>query len=119
MPYLFDPHKHVKIWLSTKRDSFLNPDNQLRLVKMRAKNPHDVIYFVYDSVLLSPAAKRDLYHFCHTHRLKGRDVRRHVFRYCKTALERGLIEIYEDNIRHLGMEGGNVAVGSDLLRSDP
>ncbi len=115
MPYLFDPHKHVKIWLSTKRDSFLNPDNQLRLVNMRAKNPHDLIYFVYDSVLLSPEAKRDLYHFCHTHRLKGRDVRRHVFRQCKTALELGLIEIYEDNIRHLA-EGGNVAVGSDLLR---
>ena len=43
MPYELNPHRHVKIWLSKKPDIFLNQENQLRLVRIRAQNPDDVI----------------------------------------------------------------------------
>jgi glucosyltransferase Lgt1/2/3 len=39
--YRYNPHQQVKIWLSKYPDVFLNPENQLRFVKIRVTNPHE------------------------------------------------------------------------------
>ena len=113
--YQFNQHRHVKIWLSKDRDSFLNLENRVRLAKMRKINPDDEINFVYDSQLLSPQALEELSSFCIRYRITPKDVRTDVFPHCQTAEETQLISIYNDEISHL-QEGGNVAVGSDILR---
>ena len=60
MPYTFNPHRHVKIWLSTNPDTFLNLENQLRLIRMREINPGDSISFVYSEKLLKDHALESL-----------------------------------------------------------
>ena len=64
MPYKFNPHNHVKIWLSTKKDSFLNYENQLRLGAMRTKNPDDTINLAYSQSQLSDEAHNELFAYC-------------------------------------------------------
>lgn len=115
MPYSYNPHRHVKIWLSQDQDCFLNLENQMRLAAMRATNPDDEIYFVYDSSLLSLHALDDLNHFCRKHNIISKEVYQDIFSACSTQEERDLIAIYQEEIRHLH-NGGNLAVGSDILR---
>ena len=90
MPYTYNPHKHVKIWLSKNKDSFLNLENQLRLIKMREMNPKDEIHFVYDSQLLSEAAQKELVVFCKKHKIHNQDLRDKLFPKCTTEEERRL-----------------------------
>lgn len=113
--FAFNPHHHVKIWLSKNQDSFLNPLNQLRLVRMRVKNPDDTIHFVYDSRLLSKKALTNLNTFCKKHDFKPIDVYTQITPACQTIEEKKLITLYEDEILHLN-EGGNLAAASDILR---
>lgn len=115
MPYNFNPHRHVKIWLSKDKNTFLNLENQIRLVKMRDINPNDEINFIYDAKLLSPKALADLNSFCARYNIIAKNIHQDVFPLCQTEKERQLIEIYNDEMSHLE-EGGNVAVGSDILR---
>ncbi|MDP3267857.1 MAG: glycosyltransferase family 88 protein [Legionella sp.] len=115
MPYNFNPHRHVKIWLSKDKDVFLNLENQIRLVKMRDINPDDEINLIYDGHLLSPKALEDLNAFCTRYNIVPKNIHTDVFPLCQTDKERQLIEIYKDEMAHLD-KGGNVAVGSDILR---
>ncbi len=115
MPYLFNPHRHVKIWLSKDKDTFLNLENQMRLAKMREINPRDEIFFIYDSKLLSPSALSELESFCTRYNITPKDVQKDVIPQCQSKEERNLIEIYNDEVSHLS-EGGNLASGSDILR---
>jgi len=113
--YDFNPHIHVKIWLSTNPDIFLNQLNQLRLIRMRVINPHDTIHLVYESRLLSAKAVNDLESFCAKHSIIPHDILKNIIPTCKTDLEKQIISIYEDERMHLH-EGGNVASMSDLMR---
>ena len=115
VPYNFNPHRHVKIWLSKDKDVFLNLENQIRLVKMRDINPDDEINLIYDGHLLSPKALEDLNAFCTRYNIVPKNIHTDVFPLCQTDKERQLIEIYKDEMAHLD-KGGNVAVGSDILR---
>lgn len=115
MPYDYNPHKHVKIWLSKDKNTFLNVENQLRLVRMRESNPQDEINFVYDSNLLSESAQQALAAFCNKHKIQPKDVRHELFNACTTQEERGLLALYEDEVTHLD-EGGNLGAASDLIR---
>lgn len=115
MAYTYNPHRHVKIWLSKDRDTFLNLENRVRLVTMRDINRSDDIHFVYDSQLLSPTALDDLHSFCRRYNIIPKDVRVDVFPHCETEEETKLITLYNDEISHLD-RGGNLAVGSDILR---
>jgi glucosyltransferase Lgt1/2/3 len=115
MVYYFNPHRHVKIWLSKDRDVFLNLENRMRLAKMRDINPDDVIHFFYDSKLLSPNAINELSSFCARYKILASDIRQDVLPNCKTPEEKQLIAIYEDEIENIA-EGGNLAAGSDILR---
>lgn len=113
--YTFNPHRHVKIWLSANPNVFLNPLNQLRLVRLRAINPRDKITFFYDSHLLNPEAIRELGVFCTKHHIQALDVRDAVFPHCRDLLDRRLIQAYQDEVDHLET-GGNLASASDKLR---
>ncbi|MFA5959161.1 MAG: glycosyltransferase family 88 protein [Tatlockia sp.] len=115
MPYLFNPHRHVKIWISTNSSVFLNLVNQLRLVRIRAINPHDQIHLIYDALLLTPKAVQELSIFCNKHNIIFLDVHSEIFPHCHSIEEHHLIKVYQDEMCHLN-EGGNVAVGSDILR---
>lgn len=114
MSYDFNPHCHVKIWLS-EDGNFLNLENRSRLIEMRDINPKDIIYFIYDSRLLSEKALKELESFCTRYNIISKDVQKDVIPDCHTEEEKKLIEIYNDEISHLN-EGGNLAVGSDILR---
>lgn len=115
MPYLYFPHRHIKIWLSSKPGSFLILENQLRLASMREMNPNDDLYFIYDSRLLTPTAISTMILFCKKHRIITKDVLIDVIPYCQTQEELNLLEKYTEQITHLDA-GGNLAVASDVLR---
>ncbi|MES2203737.1 MAG: glycosyltransferase family 88 protein [Pseudomonadota bacterium] len=110
----FDLQRHVKIWLSKRKDEFMSLTNQLRLIKARVTNPDDQISLVYDGRLLSDEAIASLHQFCQTHNIKPHDMKnlRHLV---KTKEEKFLISMYEDEINNLE-NGGNLAAASDILR---
>ncbi len=112
--YQYNPHRHVKIWLSNKPSVFMNETNQWRLVQMRAGCPDDEINLLYDSQLLLAQAHQELRRFCDKHDLRAVDVR-DIIPLCNKDTERQLITIYEDEITHLDA-GGNLAAASDILR---
>ncbi|MBA2650524.1 MAG: hypothetical protein H0U75_13210 [Legionella sp.] len=114
MTYYFNPHHHVKIWLSKDKDIFLNLENQVRLVKMRDINPEDEIHFIYDGALLSKTALIELQAFCGKYRITPQNVRS-LMPHCKTVEEQNLCSLYAQEVSHLN-EGGNLGVGSDILR---
>lgn len=115
MAYTYDPHRHVKIWLSKDRDSFLNLENQLRMINMRQLNPTDAISFVFDSRLLSNAALNNLQAFCKRYHLSPVDLSKDVFPKCQQDAEKKLIALYQTEIDNLG-QGGNLGAASDILR---
>lgn len=112
--YAYNPHRHIKIWLSNNPELFMNLENQIRLIQMREINPDDLIHLVYDSILLAPTAIKELEEFCCEHTIIPIDV--HGFsRQLKSNNEHTLFNFYQDEINHLH-EGGNLAVASDILR---
>lgn len=112
--YKYNPHKHVKIWLSKDKTSFLNLENQKRLIEMREKNPTDEINFVYDSSLLNEFSKTQLKEYCTENQINSVDIAQFDVNKM-TVQEKKLHEYYKDEITHLD-EGGNLAVASDILR---
>ncbi len=115
MSYTFNPHHHVKIWLSKKPDSFLNFENQKRLIKTRYKNPNDQINFVYAERLLSDKAKEELDQFCKEYNITPVSVEKDIIPECQTEREQELVKWYQHEIDTLDV-GGNPASASDLLR---
>lgn len=112
--YQYNPHVHVKIWLSNKPGIFMNTENQMRLITMREKNPTDSINLIYDSSLLNEQAIKNLHRFCTEHRITPVDA--HLFPdTLKSEYEKKLYEFYKDEISHFN-EGGNPALASDILR---
>nr|WP_133135173.1 glycosyltransferase family 88 protein [Legionella rowbothamii] len=112
--YRYNPHHHIKIWLSNNRDLFMNLENQIRLSKMRETNPSDVIHLIYDSLLINSKSIQDLMHYCQEHRIIPIDVRI-AFTGIVSDNEQRLFHFYNDEITHLN-QGGNLAVASDILR---
>ncbi len=113
--YEFDPHRHIKIWLSNDPSIFMNPENQLRLLQMRAACPGDAIRLVYDSHLLSEQAQPELFKFCSKNKIEALNVRDIMHECLADPQESALLRIYEDEITHLDA-GGNLAAASDILR---
>lgn len=113
--YGFNPHRHVKIWLSKNPQKFMSDENQLRLLAMRSKCPGDEIHLIYDSRLLTNDAKQDLLNFCKNNGIQADDIRDLINNAQLDSEEKQLIEIYEDEISHLDA-GGNLAAASDVLR---
>ena len=114
--YDFNPHRHVKIWLSKHPDVFLNEENQLRLVRMREDCPNDPIHLIYDSRLLTAAGQEQRRIFCEKHQIIPIDMDQDIIQ--KTTFdpeETKLLAIYHDEIEHLDEEG-NLAAASDVLR---
>ncbi len=103
MPFVYNPHKHIKIWLSTNRDLFINPKNQLRLIRMRELNPNDEINLIYDSKLISEKSLAELFDFCQKLAIKPIDVR-DIFTQCQTIEEKDLINDYENEIKIIDSE---------------
>lgn len=113
MSYKFNPHAHVKVWLSNNPDVFMNFVNQTRLIDMREKNPNDVINLVYDSSLLTLKANAELLTFCYENNFTPVDA--DSFKDTLNPLESALYGFYKDEVTHL-KEGGNLGVASDILR---
>ena len=113
--YSFNPHRHVKIWLSKDKDVFLPLENQLRLVKMRQLNPDDEISFLYESRLLSGNALAELRTFCTKHTIIAKDIPSDIIPFCETQHEQNLLTLYEDEIAAFH-QGVGLAVPSDILR---
>ncbi|BCA94412.1 hypothetical protein TUM19329_07730 [Legionella antarctica] len=112
--YRYNPHHHVKIWFSNKPDVFLNDENQLRLIKMRDKNPDDCISLVFDSSVLTHNALLDLKNFCSEHEIIPVDADQ-LENSLKSENEKKLYEYYKDEMTHLS-DGGSLAVASDIIR---
>ncbi len=116
--YAFNPHRHIKIWLSKEPAHFMNDINQLRLVRMRALCPGDEIYLIYESTLLTTAAEQELHSFCAKHTITPKDMRSDIIPQCLSnpkPYEKELIALYEDEINNLNL-GGNLAAASDIIR---
>lgn len=112
----YDPHRHVKIWISSKPNEFLNLENQIRLIQMREKNPHDHIHFIYAGSLLNKTALKDQDIFCQEYNIIPIDAdSKNIQQHLQNQTERKLYEYYKDEILNLN-KGGNPAVASDILR---
>jgi len=114
--YQLYPHRHVKIWFSRDEDIFLNPENRLRLVRLRANNPHDTLSFIYDKSLLSAKAQLNLQQFCMRHNIEALDIA-DLKKELVTDQEKELMGYVEEEIRHTKDDtGGNFGAASDILR---
>lgn len=109
--YLFDPHRHVKIWLSEDQTIFLSPENQSRLIHMRTNNPKDVIHFAYAKQLLSKSALTELTRFCKKYSLTAVCIEDNVLPNLNTQHEKDLALLYQQQIDSL-----NLAIASEILR---
>lgn len=114
MTYSFNPHSHVKIWLSRDPTLFLSEKNKERLIACRTINPLDAINFVYDSRLLNEETIAALTEFCSKYNISQYDIRL-LEKNCKTPEEKKLLTIYHDELRNFG-SGGNFGTASDILR---
>ncbi|CEG56091.1 glycosyltransferase family 88 protein [Legionella fallonii] len=112
--YQYNPHHHVKIWLSNKPAVFMNTENKMRLIEMRELNPKDVIHLVYDSSLLNTKALDELAAFCKEHAITPVDANSFEHEIISEK-EKKLFKFYKDEINNLN-DGGNLAVASDILR---
>jgi len=114
--YQLNPHRHVKIWFSRDEDIFLNPENQLRLVRVRANNPRDTLSFVYDKSLLSAKAQLNLQQFCARHKIEALDIA-DLKKELVTDREKELMAYVKEEIRRTkNNTGGSFAAASDILR---
>ena len=114
--YQLNPHRHVKIWFSRDEDIFLNPENQLRLVRLRTNNPRDSLSFVYDKSLLSAKAQLNLQQFCARHKIEPLDIA-DLKKELVTDQEKELMSYVEEEIRRTKDDtGGSFAAASDILR---
>lgn len=116
MSFFLNPHRHVKIWLSDNRDSFMPPVNWARLMLMRAMNPKDDISLIYDSRLLNVAALGRLKNLCKQYNIRAIDIIELIGQRRLRGYEPELLEVYRDNIENL-KQGGNLGVASDILRT--
>ncbi len=114
MNYKYDPHSHVKIWLSKNPNVFMNFENQMRLIDMRERNPHDRIHLIYDSALLHTKAQDALQRFCEENNITPIDADEFKHALCSER-EKTLYRFYKDEITHLNA-GGNLGVASDIIR---
>lgn len=112
--YRYNPHRHVKIWLSKDPEVFMNTENQMRLIAMRLQNPQDDIHLIYDASLLTPHALSQLQTFCQEHGIRPIDADA-FSQQTLSDKEKSLYGFYKDEITHL-KAGGNLAVASDILR---
>lgn len=116
MDFLYNPHLHVKIWLTKSKHEFMNIENQKRLIEMRETNPDDIIYLVYDSSLLNEKSQLELQQYCKEHDCIPINADSEIFKkQLKTHNEKTLYLYYKDEINNLD-NGGNLAVASDILR---
>ena len=114
--YRYNPHQHVKIWLSNNPECFLNIENQVRLIAMREINPKDEISLIFDGSLLNKQAKENLAFFCKEHTITSVDASAECFKNAlQTKQEKDLYTFYQDEITNL-KHGGNLAVASDIIR---
>lgn len=115
MTYLLSTQILSKIWFSRNQKEFLNPLNQLRLVRLRAKNPDVIIHFIYSKTLLTEMAIAKMEHFRKKHNINPVSVEDDILPKCSAAAEeQTLIKIFQEEI--LIREGGNLGAASDVVR---
>lgn len=118
--YVINPHRHVKIWFSKDQNTFLNPENQFRLVHLRAKNPQDEISFVYSKELLSDRAQQELLKFCERHHIKPFSLEDDIKPNLISEYETKLMDLAQMELRAAkDHTGGDLAAASDIVRSLP
>ncbi|KTD06585.1 putative glucosyltransferase Lgt1 [Legionella gratiana] len=112
--YQYNPSFHVKIWLSNDPAVFMNLENQIRLIEMREKNPHDLIHLVFDSTLLTHASVQALHEFSKENNIALIDAHT-VDEKLVLGNEKKLYSFYKEEVSNLNA-GGNLGVASDILR---
>lgn len=115
--YQMDPHKHVRIWFSNDPDTFLNPENQLRMVRFRADHPTAVMTLVYSSSLLNKIALGELEDFCSRHRFQRLDIDTSLKIVCTHPDDFELYNMMVQEIEaYIADNGGNLGAASDYAR---
>lgn len=114
MAFKYNPHQHVKIWISKNPSIFMNLENQTRLIKMRNKNPKDKITLAYDSSMLNDQAQKDLMVFCEENSIQAFDIDK-IDQSELSEKEQALYKHYKKELCSLD-NGGCLALASDILR---
>lgn len=109
--------KLYKIWFSNKPDQFLNPENQLRFIRLRQTNPKQTISFLYSSALLSPKALSDLKDFCTKISIIPFDFDKDLQPLVKNIGDKKLYNLVKNELNAwVKNEGGDPAAASDITR---
>lgn len=122
MPFIVDLSRHVKIWFSKDRSSFMNAENQLRLVKFRHDNPDATLTLIYASTLLNDTAVGQLKSFCDRHKFRALDFSTELNikispSTSPTNIDRKLYEIAKTELAAVSHHNtGNLAAASDIIR---
>ena len=115
----FNLRKQFKVWFSSNPEVFMNPLNQLRLVRAKNDNPDAIITLVFSSEMLTEEAVSELKEFCAKHGFKSLDI--------DTAPELKDEALFPEDKKILDMTklelkkyregaGGNLAAASDMVR---
>ena len=115
--WVMDPHQHVKIWFSELKTEFLDQENQLQLIRARAKNPTIKITFIYSGHCLDATALAELKKFCIKHHLESLDFDHDILTNVVSEEDKKLYAIAQEEINHcLTDKTGSMAAASDVAR---
>jgi|GEM_PF-5481147 hypothetical protein len=110
-----DTTKHYKIWFSANPDRFLYMEDQLRLIRMRKRNPGITLGLLYSSVCLSTQSQEKLKIFCEKHVIDAVDFDQDVPCLLETAAFED-IALYWIAKCEMRNPAGNLGAASDCAR---
>lgn len=118
--YTFNANKAFFIWFSKDKETFLNIENQIRLINIRKENPALQITMIYSKVLLSDTAQANMSVFLFEYNIQAKDLEalctEDADRYSPN--EQLLITFAKTELQKWTTnEGGNSASASDILRT--
>lgn len=114
--YLYNLTKYYKIWFSLNPNIALGPENELRLIRAKAKAKDTTLSLIYSSKCLTDKAKSDLGNFCKQHSINLVE-----FETLESMLEneqdKKMFQLAKNELdKVLDKTGGNIGSAADFVR---
>lgn len=108
---------HTKVWFSDDLYTFMNDENQLRLVHFRHKNPRATLTILYSSYMLTDEANEQFVAFCDKYNFIPLDFDTELPNECIDQMDQDLYQFAKmELIAFINKKGGNLAAASDNAR---
>lgn len=115
--YSYDLSKVYLIWFSHYSDQALGIENELRLIRLRQKNPQTIVSLIYSARLLTTHAIASLRTFCDKHAIVLYDFDTEIMSILSHHNDIRMYQIArKELIKTQRKQGGNFSAASDCLR---